>query len=216
MALDVVFASRLAAVGQCHAHGAVVRVVIGFGLQAASFLAVSAEVAEALGGRIIRFDVASEGVDERPAADNRHFSVRTAVPHHARALGLNRAAERVAEGVGINVAFLGVVDGVCLVFGREVFIFDCKRLSALYLIRRTDGGKPSHLVVAVLHRLAVHVDCHCGSVPKRVVGRGRRVAVGLHVGQHDKDCAYPYHDQADVFLCDLHKPTKLRNGIFRR
>ena len=53
----------------------------------------------------------------------------------------------------------------------------------------------------------------CKEVACRVVGHlGRSCVNGLHAAQHDKDCAYPCHDHADVFLCDLHNPTKLKKS----
>ena len=57
----------------------------------------------------------------------------------------------------------------------------------------------------------------CKEVACRVVGHlGRSCVNSLHAAQHDKDCAYPCHDQADVFLCDLHNPTKLKKVIHHR
>ena len=104
-------------------------VVFGLGLQVARGSVVGTDIAVALRRGIVGDDIPAEGIEHGPAADDAHLGRAAAVPYHARLLGLDGTHEGVGKGVGVDVAVLRVVDGMCLALLGEVLEHYFHRLS---------------------------------------------------------------------------------------
>ena len=138
MAADRVSRTCHTAISKRNTRGTVVRIILRFCLQITRSMVVSADVTIALRHWVISCNVTSEGIDDSPSTDDRDLLIAATRPNHTCLLRLDGTHQRVGKGIGIYVAFLRIMDGMCLTFCREVLKTDSKRLTALYLIRSTN------------------------------------------------------------------------------
>ena len=138
MVTDRVSRTCHTAVSKRNTHGTVVRIILCLFLQITCSMVVSSNITMALRHWIISRNITSEGIDNSPSTDDGDLLIAATRPHHTRLLRLNGTHQRVGKGIGINVAFLRIMDGMCLTLCREVLKTDSKRLTALYLIRSTN------------------------------------------------------------------------------
>lgn len=157
MAADTVGCACHTAVSKRNTHGTVVRIILRLCLQITCSMVVSADVTMALRHWVISRNITSEGIDDSPSTDDRDFLIAATRPHHTRLFRLDGTHQRVGKGIGIYVAFLRIMDGMCLAFCGEVFKTDSKRLTALYLIRSTDSLLSAQCIVGVFHLLPIKV-----------------------------------------------------------
>ena len=177
MTTDTVGCACHTAVSKRNTHGTVVRIILRFCLQITCSMVVSTNITMALRHWIISRNITSKGIDNSPSTDDGDLLIAATRPHHTRLLRLDGTHQRVGKGIGIYVAFLRIMNGMCLAFCREVLKTDSKRLTALYLIRSTDSHLSALCIVGVFHLLPIEVGRHRRSIPKTIISRAGAIAV---------------------------------------
>ncbi|EGC18600.1 hypothetical protein HMPREF9141_2862 [Prevotella multiformis DSM 16608] len=179
MAADSISRTCHTAVSKRNTRGTVMRIILRLCLQITCSMVVSADVTITLRHWVISRNITSEGIDDSPSTDNRDLLIAAAGPHHARLFRLDGTHQRVGKGISVNVPLLGIMDGMCLTFCREVLKADSKRLTALYLIRSTDSHLSAQCIIGVFHLLPVKVGRYRRSIPKTIISRAGAVAVRI-------------------------------------
>ena len=177
MTADRVSRTCHTSVSKRNTRGTVVCIILRLCLQVTRSMVVSADVTIAFRHWVISCNVTSEGIDDSPSTDDGDLLIAFTRPDHTCLLRLDGTHQRVGKGIGIYVAFLRIMDGMCLTFCREVLKADSKRLTALYLIRSTDSLLSAQCIVGVFHLLPVEVSRYRRSIPKTIISRAGAIAV---------------------------------------